>query len=619
MPQLSAGQTASIILAPADSYTVSASATTTVKGIYGAPSTTTTLTANFQMFGPYSVPAKLDISCASGTATYSLIGSTLPANWADETGTTLRTPAGGSVGVGVMLMPSGGDDTAAMQAWVNQKMADGSPALLGPGDFIVTGPMVWRSGQVIDKWGNPGIGLIVKGAGPGLTRIYYSGPSGQPMISVNSPISAGIGRRNYMTSIESMSWLRATSGTTQVAPGTTSGSAFYGVPSEQYEVIHTPQFKNLFIDGFDYHVTLSDCTLPEFENVWFHEFLSAVRSGYNQDIVKFRHCMFGSEQFGTSYRNNAIAFANGFSDGIWPAGSENIVEFEHCWLMKIGKAFEGNTSALQGIRFNRCYFEDVRQYMHHKGIDSGYAVVSFSQCHFSHPATNDTAQSDPTLANYMAKIQFDGDVATGAGKIVSLSMRDNTADLTAPANAWVSFVHVDSHIIWENNAMMVPSATFGHIRCVRTSKAAQRSFPQSSGLYNGSWVLGDKNGAGLAIQSGTAIEASQTIAPAGTYNINHYNGTHFYLTLPDGDCTIQIDAPSTGYYANSQTRAKVVLIAPSSVTATRTITFGSRLTGAGATLTYTTTDNNKRAILMLEGTGKGDVSMRCINGTPSFI
>jgi len=100
MPQLSAGQTASIILAPADSYTVSASATTTVKGIYGAPSTTTTLTANFQTFGPYSVPAKMDISCASGTATYSLIGSTLPANWADEAGTALRTPAGGSVAVG---------------------------------------------------------------------------------------------------------------------------------------------------------------------------------------------------------------------------------------------------------------------------------------------------------------------------------------------------------------------------------------------------------------------------------------------------------------------------------------------------------------------------------------
>jgi len=100
MPQLSEGKTASIILAPADSYTVSASATTAVKGIYGAPSTTTTLTANFQTFGPYSVPAKLDISCASGTATYSLIGSMLPANWVDETGTTLRTPAGGSVGVG---------------------------------------------------------------------------------------------------------------------------------------------------------------------------------------------------------------------------------------------------------------------------------------------------------------------------------------------------------------------------------------------------------------------------------------------------------------------------------------------------------------------------------------
>jgi len=112
MPQLSAGQTASIILAPADSYTVSASATTTVKGIYGAPSTTTTLTANFQTFGPYSVPAKLDIACVSGGASYSLVGAGIPATLATDplTGevTRLVGPTGDFLVVS-STAPSNGD------------------------------------------------------------------------------------------------------------------------------------------------------------------------------------------------------------------------------------------------------------------------------------------------------------------------------------------------------------------------------------------------------------------------------------------------------------------------------------------------------------------------------
>jgi len=101
MPQLSAGQTASIILAPADSYTVSASATTTVKGIYGAPSTTTTLTANFQTFGPYGVPAKLDIACVSGGASYSLVGAGIPATLATDPLTGVTVISGMAVGKGV--------------------------------------------------------------------------------------------------------------------------------------------------------------------------------------------------------------------------------------------------------------------------------------------------------------------------------------------------------------------------------------------------------------------------------------------------------------------------------------------------------------------------------------
>jgi hypothetical protein len=72
MPQLSSGQTASLVLDPGQSYTISTTGSATVKGIYGAPATTTTLTANFAVFGPYGVPAKLDIACTSGAASYTL-------------------------------------------------------------------------------------------------------------------------------------------------------------------------------------------------------------------------------------------------------------------------------------------------------------------------------------------------------------------------------------------------------------------------------------------------------------------------------------------------------------------------------------------------------------------
>lgn len=72
MPQISSGQAASLVLEPGESYTISATGVATVKGIYGAPATTTTLNSNFAVFGPYGVPAKLDIACTSGAASYTL-------------------------------------------------------------------------------------------------------------------------------------------------------------------------------------------------------------------------------------------------------------------------------------------------------------------------------------------------------------------------------------------------------------------------------------------------------------------------------------------------------------------------------------------------------------------
>jgi len=526
--------------------------------------------------------------------------------------------ADGNSVAGTWLLPSGSDDSALLSEFVQDVAASGREALLGPGDFVIGTAMTWRSQKTLTKWGGQGVGLRVRGNGPGNTRLLSAVSGSGPMLSINAPTSAGIGKRNYLTEIGGMSVVRAPSGV-EIATGSTSGEAIRAAPvAEALEVFHTTRFRDMYIDGFDYGITLSDATLAELDTVWFAEFLTALRLGYNVDICKIRHGMFGSEQFGVSYRNNAIAIQDGFSDGFSAVNTgSNVVEVEHTWFMKIGKAFESIIANVQGMHFSRCYFEDVRQYYHHNDTAAGYSMASFEKCHFSHPSTNDTAQSDPTLANYRAKIQADGVVGTGAGKNLILSMRDNTAEIVAPANAWVSFVNIDSSVAWENNASLAPSATYGHLRCVRTSNSAQRTLPTSSGLYPGSWNFGDKGASALTLLAGTPIEVTATVS--GTYNVNHLAGSHFYLTLPDADCTIQIDAPSAGYYPTPQAKVKIILIAPGTVTTTRTITFGSRLTGAGATLSMVTGDVNKRAVVMLEGTGKGDVSMRCVSPTPTFV
>ncbi len=535
--------------------------------------------------------------------------------------TGLVGPDGGVV-ASTWLLPSGGDDTAALESWVNDCAARGVPALLGPGDFIVTGSMVWRSHKVISKWGGKGIGLDVRGCGAGNTKLFYSGPDASPMITVNSPTAEGIGNRNYLTNIEGMSWLRAANGTTEISSGSTSGSAFYGTPSAQYEVFHTPRFKDLFIDGFDNHITLDDCTLAEFDTVWFNEFLNAVRSGYNTDICKFRHCMFGSEQFGASFRNSATAFRGGYTSGIWTAGSENIVEFEHCWFMKIGiAAYFPNSQDVRGVRFNRAYFEDVRQYFVHDGVSNNWSAVSFEQCHFSKPTSNDTTQNDPTVAGYQARIQFGGDIAVTGGKQPILSIKNCTSDIVAPANAWVSFNNRTGTIVWENN-VMAPSASFGHVRCIRSGYASWRSFPDRAGTYSGRYTLGDANQGGIGLVESQPIEVSATISAGATYDIDTLAGNVFYLTLPDGDCTINT-FNYTGVAPNrlisALTRWKVVLIVPASVASTRTITWGGRLKMNAATLTYGTADANKRLSIVLEGYSNSGSTMQLASPAPVFV
>lgn len=72
MSDLSQGQSASLILKPGDVYRIGTGGVATVRPAYGAPSVTTTLTAQTQDFGPYDAPVKLEVSAISGTASYSI-------------------------------------------------------------------------------------------------------------------------------------------------------------------------------------------------------------------------------------------------------------------------------------------------------------------------------------------------------------------------------------------------------------------------------------------------------------------------------------------------------------------------------------------------------------------
>ncbi|CAN7597372.1 hypothetical protein LJR039_004362 [Pseudorhodoferax sp. LjRoot39] len=85
MPILSAGAHADVVLAVGEVLRVSAAGVATVASSYGAPAGTTTVTANTQDFGPYSVPAKLALTAVSGTCNYSMPGQ-VPVTYDPSTG-----------------------------------------------------------------------------------------------------------------------------------------------------------------------------------------------------------------------------------------------------------------------------------------------------------------------------------------------------------------------------------------------------------------------------------------------------------------------------------------------------------------------------------------------------
>lgn len=517
------------------------------------------------------------------------------------------------------LRPTGNDDAARIVEYVSDMAADGREAVIGAGDFIIGSPMVWRSQKTNAKWGGQGIGLRVSGQGAGNTRFLWAPASPTDyMITINAPVSASIARRNYLTEIGGFSWVRAPGGV-EVASGTVSGSCFAAIPSAAGEVLHTAKLRDIFMDGFQYGITLSDVTLCEIDALWAAEFGVAIRAGYNIDLLKVRNSMFGCEQFGTTYRNSAVVYQNGFNDGINPVGAyEDNVEFEQVWFMKLGKVFElGSNLGIKGLRVNKCYFEDVKRYLHALGT-SGQVNAEFVGCKFSKQNTNDVTQTDPTLANYEAKIQFDGDVAVTGGVTPYLTIEDCIADYVQGANAWVSFNSRIGRVFWKNNYMR-SSASFGHVRCIRNGYATWRALP-NDGV--GQWVLGDTDQGGIGLLAGEPVAVTATIAAGATYNISQLSGNHFILTLPDGDCTINSLAYSATPPSNlvsPQSKVKLTLIVPVSVAATRTITWGANMKMNAGTLTYGTANQNQRCTIMLEGYAISGNGLQLVSRDPVFV
>jgi len=138
----------------------------------------------------------------------------------------------------------------------------------------------------------------------------------------------------------------------------------------------------------------------------------------------------------------------------------------------------------------------------------------------------------------------------------------------------------------------------------------------------GHYVFGDSSQAGLGKLAGTPLEVSATIGAGATYELDPLAGEVFYLTLPDGDCTINTfnysATPPSRLYS-PLTRFKVVLIVPAAVGGTRTITWGSRLKMNAGTLTFSAADQNKRVAIILEGYSNSGSSMQLASIAPTFV
>lgn len=532
------------------------------------------------------------------------------------------------------LNPTGYDQTAEIQQYMNDPTGGSVYADLGAGEFIITGDLQIYSRKTRTYDAGRGTGLNLRGVAPEVTRIIDARASkATPAILLTDPTSFLVNRRNEMALIDNISFLAADTSGVVNPLGTLDGVGLMAkaVAGTGYGA-HVPaqlRIERCVFNGYQYPLTLDDTTQLRLFDTRFTEFLTAIRSGGNSDLWSIDFCAFGSENFtsGGEYRNNAVCIELGWSSGVLPAGGENAFTVSNTWVMGVGD-FITTRIGHQPIFLDAVYFEDVRRYYYAKPATPGTSIqafVIFNRCHFSHLNDNDFTSNVKGNAGYGSKIQFDdADAVTTAsslGAVPHLTLRNCTGDGT-PSNALVSFNNRSGRIEWENNN--IPAhVTYGHFRCIRDGWERWRAANNwDSTPVWGKWSYGDDQAAGLAILQGDPITKPATIAAGSTYNLDHINGTHFELTLPDGDCTIDIapyvaGPPSPTLAAGQE--LNVTLIVPASVAATRTITWGTRLKMNAANLTYGAADVNKRAAFKIKAMKDSGSGMLLVSRDPTFV
>ena len=490
----------------------------------------------------------------------------------------------GLSGVKGLIYPTGLDQSSEISQYINDMASSGNPAEFSTGEYIIGTPMTLHSRKLLpSKYGTKGVGLTLRGAGAGETVFKDVSGGVSPTILIGADPAFGIGNRNYLTKLSGFSLIKCDTAGNPLPVQTLSGSAIEMRPiAAAGEVVHTTKLTDIYIDGYNYGVSLDDCTLVEFNNVWFCEFLQAIRLGYNADIVKIQNCMFGSEQFGSTYRNSAVGIQTGWNAGFNTPGASNCISISNTWFMKIGLAYLANDTNDRNVVFDSAYFEDCRQYYKAVSTASRTFYVNFDSCNFSHPTVNDSTD---------AKIQF-----TSTNTIHSLRIQDCSADSGTTSNAFVEIASNLGQIVWSKNR--IGQSSFGQIRQTKSGVAGYRTLPNIQDTGGGTYIFGYGDG-GLVRRGGDWIDYSVSPASGTTLTVDHLLGDRYAVTLPDGDITVTHAAYSPSGFSVG-TRVRIQFTAPSTVSSTRTVTWGGAFRAISPTFSVTASDASKRRLFEFE-------------------
>ena len=127
MASLDSTERAKVALAAGESLIVTTTGQCTVQGLSGAPSSTTTLIANSQTFGPYGVSAVLLVTNVSGRTDYVADNATFPLSRTEKASFNALVSADGNVASaalsslagtpGQVVVLSDGDNKGAKLTW----------------------------------------------------------------------------------------------------------------------------------------------------------------------------------------------------------------------------------------------------------------------------------------------------------------------------------------------------------------------------------------------------------------------------------------------------------------------------------------------------------------------